>query len=169
MGSGDARPSLRLPAIVMAALLFLGAGQAKSYPACSDDLATIMWDGGSAQFSIEIAATPQEREKGLMFREKLASSAGMLFIYDRPGRPAFWMHNTLIPLDMLFLGQDGRVNAVHAMAEPLDDTPIPGPDGTLMVLEINGGLAGRLGITPGAVLRHPRLAQDVALLPCDEP
>ncbi|MCB2128057.1 MAG: DUF192 domain-containing protein [Rhodobacteraceae bacterium] len=168
MGSVHARHSLRLPGIIVAALCF-SAGQAPAYPACSDDLASIVWDGGSAQFSIEIAATPQEREKGLMFREKLASSAGMLFIYERPGRPAFWMHNTLIPLDMLFLGADGRVNAVHAMARPMDDTPIPGPDATLMVLEINGGLAARLGITPGAVLRHPRLAQDTALLPCDEP
>ena len=69
------------------------------------------------------------------------------------------MRNTLIPLDMLFVGPDGAVNRIHHDARPRDETPIPGGDNVLMVLEVNGGLA-LFGITPGSELRHPRLDQD---------
>ena len=92
-----------------------------------------------------------------MHREKLATSAGMLFVYDRPQRVSFWMRNTLIPLDMLFLDADGRVTRIHENAVPLDETGIEGGTGVQYVLEINGGLAGRLGITEGSELRHPAI------------
>ncbi|MGC1428681.1 MAG: DUF192 domain-containing protein [Albidovulum sp.] len=123
-------------------------------------------DGGGARFAIEVADEPHERERGLMFRDNLSTSAGMLFIYAQPQRMSFWMRNTLIPLDMIFIGADGRVNAVHSMAIPGDETPIPGPDNTLMVLEIRGGLSERLGLGEGAELRHPALDQETALWSC---
>nr|WP_245873081.1 DUF192 domain-containing protein [Albidovulum inexpectatum] len=129
-------------------------------------MAEFRWDGGAARFSVEIADDESERARGLMHRESLPRGAGMLFVYDRPGPVAFWMKNTLIPLDMIFVAPDGRVTAVHSMAKPLDLTPIPGPSDTVMVLEINGGLARALGLGPGAVMRHPRLDQDKALWPC---
>lgn len=103
-----------------------------------------------------------------MFRESLPPSAGMLFVYDRPGRPSFWMKNTLIPLDMIFADPSGRVTRVHAMARPGDTTPIPGGEGVQFVLEINGGLAARLGIAPGAEMRHPAVNQTQAAWPCAE-
>lgn len=137
--------------------------------ACSDSQAEFRWPDGGARFVVEIADTNDERAKGLMLREDLSASAGMLFIYDRPQAVSFWMKNTLIPLDMVFIGPDGRVNGVHANAVPGDLTPIPGPDGTIMVLEIKGGLAKRLGLGEGAEMRHPRIAADVALWPCDQP
>jgi len=150
----------------LALLLVAGAGQG-ARAACSDGRVEFRWDGGQARFSVEIADDEAERAQGLMFRQELPASGGMLFIYDRPQAVSFWMKNTLIPLDMVFVGADGRVNGVHANAVPGDLTPIPGPQATLMVLEIQGGLAARLGLAEGAEMRHPRLAQAGALWPCD--
>ncbi len=110
---------------------------------------------------------PEERARGLMFVEDLAPMTGMLFIYDRPQPVSFWMRNTLIPLDMLFLDATGTVRRIHENAVPLDETPIPGGDDILAVLEINGGMSGRLGIEEGSVLRHPDLPQDQAAWPCE--
>jgi uncharacterized protein len=121
---------------------------------------------GMARFSVELADTPETRSRGLMFRERLARSAGMLFIYDAPQRATFWMRNTLIPLDMIFVDATGAVRHVHHDAIPGDETTIDGGPEILMVLEINGGLARDLGITPGSQLRHPGLAGDIALWPC---
>jgi uncharacterized protein len=97
----------------------------------------------------------------------MATSAGMLFVYDKPQRASFWMKNTLIPLDMIFADPQGRVTAVHADAVPGDTTPIDGGMGVQLILEINGGLAARMGIVPGAELRHPAIAQGAAVWPCD--
>ena len=133
---------------------------------CRDDLALFRFPGGQAQFSVEIADDTAERAQGLMHRAALPASAGMLFIYDQPQPAAFWMKNTLLPLDMIFIDAAGRVTRVHENAKPLDETPIPGGDGVLMVLEINGGLARRIGIAPGAELAHPRLAQATAAFSC---
>lgn len=117
---------------------------------------------GQARFSVEVVDTPQERSVGLMHRESLPTSAGMLFVYDKPQRVAFWMRNTLIPLDMIFLDASGVVQHIHENAVPLDETSIPGGDNIQFVLEINGGLAGRLGIDVGSELRHPAIGDDAA-------
>ncbi len=135
--------------------------------ACRGDVAEFRWDGGSARFSVEIADTETERATGLMNRAGMPRGAGMLFIYDSPRDVAFWMKNTLIPLDMIFVEPDGHVAKVHADAVPGDLTPIPGARGTQLVLEINGGLAGRIGLTEGAEMRHPAVDQAKALWPCE--
>lgn len=102
-----------------------------------------------------------------MFRENLARYGGMLFVYDAPSRVSFWMKNTLIPLDIIFLGPRGVVRRVHANAVPGDLTGIPGGhDDILAVLEINGGLSAVLGIGEGAELRHPAFG-DTAAWPCN--
>ena len=134
---------------------------------CRPDMAEFMWDGGGARFAVEIADDEAERARGLMNRESLASGSGMLFVYDQPSDVAFWMKNTLIPLDMVFIDDAGRVTGVHENAVPGDLTPIPGPEDTLMVLEIRGGLAARLGLGRGAVLRHPALDPGEAAWPCE--
>ncbi len=97
-----------------------------------------------------------------MNRDHLASTAGMLFIFDPPRSVSFWMRNTLIPLDMIFLDRDGVVQRIHENAVPLDETPIPGGDGIFAVLEINGGLSRALGIAPGSQLRHPAFGSGAA-------
>ncbi len=138
------------------------------HAACRADAVDLRGGFGQARFAVEVADTAAARAKGLMFRESLARSAGMLFVYPGPQRVSFWMKNTLIPLDMIFADAAGRVTRVHAMAVPGDLTPIDGGEGVVAVLEINGGLARQLGIAPGAELRHPALDQDTAVWPCGE-
>lgn len=148
----------------VAVLLALWAVQATA--ACAPDRVDLRGAWGQARFSVEVVDTRETRAEGLMFRESLPRSAGMLFIYDAPTAPSFWMRNTLIPLDIIFIAPDGAISRVHHEAVPLDETPIPGGDNVLMVLEINGGLARQFGIAPGSELRHPRLDQGAALWPC---
>ncbi len=135
---------------------------------CQVDRVDLRGPFGMASFSVEVADDMAERARGLMFRESMPSGAGMLFVYDRPQAVAFWMENTLIPLDMVFLDDTGTVRKVHANARPLDRTAIAGGEAVLAVLEINGGLAARIGIAEGAELRHPGLPQDRAAWPCGE-
>lgn len=125
-------------------------------------------NGALARFSVEVADDEAERAQGLMNRPALAKSAGMLFVYDHPRHAFFWMKNTLIPLDMIFADATGKVTVVHDRAVPLDETAIDGGEGVAYVLEINGGLAGALGIVPGSVLQSPLIAQDTAAWPCGE-
>ncbi|WP_324289783.1 DUF192 domain-containing protein [Frigidibacter sp. RF13] len=126
----------------------------------------LRWPGGGAVFSVEVADDDAERHLGLMNRDRMSAGHGMLFVYDRPRIVAFWMKNTRIPLDMIFVGGDGRVRKVHEGAKPFDETPIPGGEDIQFVLEINGGLARRLGIAPGAELRHPAIDSDAAAWSC---
>lgn len=150
----------------LAVLLLVWAGAAQAV--CAPGTVDLRGPWGQARFSVEIADTDESRALGLMHRESMARSSGMLFIYDRPTSPSFWMRNTLIPLDMIFVDPTGRVSHIHHEAVPLDETPIPGGDNVLMVLEINGGLARALGLSVGSEMRHGRLDQDTALWPCSE-
>ncbi len=150
----------------LAAALCIGGTAASAE--CASDRVDLRGEFGTARFSVELADDSSERAQGLMHRESLASSAGMLFVYERPQTATFWMRNTLIPLDMIFLEASGRVAKVHSNAIPLDETPIFGGDNILAVLEINGGLAARLGIDAGDELRHPALDQGSAVWRCVE-
>ena len=134
---------------------------------CADDKLTVSGEFGQATFAIDVADDAQERAKGLMFVEDMPMLTGMLFVYERPQSVSFWMKNTLIPLDMLFANPQGEILRIHENAVPGDLTPIPGGAGIQMVLEINGGLAQRLGIVEGDVMQHPSFGVD-AILPCVE-
>jgi uncharacterized membrane protein (UPF0127 family) len=147
------------------ALLCLAPCLALADP-CSPDRVEFRGPKGQSAFTVELARSPEERSIGLMNRQKLGASSGMLFVYEAPQPVAFWMENTLIPLDMVFLRGDGTVETVHAMAQPLDRTPIPGGDDIQFVVEINGGLAARLGIGPGDAMRSPLIDQARAAWPC---
>lgn len=136
--------------------------------ACAPDRVELQGPWGQAAFDIELADDDAERGRGLMFRENLPQQAGMLFIYDRPQTVAFWMRNTLIPLDMIFADKTGVVRKVHSNAVPLDETPIVGGNDILAVLEINGGLSERFGIAVGTLIRHPAFDQSTAAWPCAE-
>jgi uncharacterized membrane protein (UPF0127 family) len=147
--------------------LILAAMPVSAFADCSAGQVDIrLANGGMVRFSVELAADPASRAQGLMFREAMAKSAGMLFLYEQPQRAVFWMKNTLIPLDMIFADATGVVRHVHANAIPHDETGIDGGADILAILEINGGLAARLGITPGAVIRHPGLEQSTAAWGC---
>lgn len=161
----------RLRALMVLALaaalswLFVASGNAAA--GCRDDTVHLRGGWGQARFSVEIADTPESRARGLMYRESLPRSAGMLFVFDQPDRAVFWMENTLIPLDMLFIDPHGVVQHIHHQARPHDRTPIDGGENVLMVLEINGGLSRRLGIDKGSELRHPGLDPTKVAWPCN--
>ena len=150
----------------LALLAFLIPGAGAAAPDCQDTAVTLRGDWGSARFTVEIADDPDERAQGLMHRPSMPSGAGMLFVYEGPQSLTFWMRNTLIELDMLFIDPQGVVRHIHHRAQPLDETTIPGGDGLLAVLEINGGLAKRLGITEGSQIRHPAFAANDPAWPC---
>jgi len=155
---------------MLALAAMFAAGQAPfAAAACDPATVELRGDWGKARFHVEIADDAGERAQGLMFREKLGSSAGMLFVYPRPQRVAFWMQNTLIPLDMIFVNEHGVVTRVHDNAIPHDTTSIPGGDDVMVVLEINGGLAKALGIVPGSQLRNPVFAAHDPAWGCDGP
>ena len=142
------------------------ASAGAAWAECRDDSVWIKGDFGEARFSVEIADDPAEREIGLMNRPSMPISAGMLFVYDKPSTLAFWMRNTLIELDMLFVDETGVIRNIHARAIPLDETTIFGGEDLTHVLEINGGLAERMGIEVGDQLRHPSFSRESAIWPC---
>ena len=109
---------------------------------------TIASASGTHRFTVDVAATPEQQEKGLMFVKHLAPDRGMIFPYDPPQPVAFWMHNTLIPLDIIYIRADGTIARI-ANAKPLDDTPLPSGEPIAAVLEIAGGRAAELGIGEG--------------------
>lgn len=116
---------------------------------------TIETKQGPRAFYVELAETPEQQEKGLMNRTSLPEDAGMLFVFSNVSQRVFWMKDTLVPLDMLFLGEDGTVHHIHHMAKPLDRTMITSQRPVKAVLEINGGLSGTLGIEEGDKVIHP--------------
>jgi uncharacterized membrane protein (UPF0127 family) len=139
--------------LVAALLSWLPAGaQQQGLP--KSDL-TILSGSGKHVFHVELAATPEQMATGLMYRKSLAPDAGMLFDYGRPQPASFWMKNTLIPLDMIFIGGDGRIVNIHERAVPHSLDPIPSEGPIRGVLEVNGGTASRLGIKPGDRVLHP--------------
>lgn len=134
---------------------------------CSDSTLEVRHNGVQAQFSVELAVSASEQAQGLMHRESMGAFAGMLFVYDRPRSVSFWMKNTILPLDMLFIDGTGTVRRIVANATPFSTTPIPGGEGIQFVLEINGGTARMLGFSEGAQIRHPAISQKNAVWPCE--
>ena len=120
---------------------------------------TIETSGGKRHFAVEEAKTPEQMAQGLMYRRAMAADAGMLFEYERTQPVSFWMKNTLIPLDMLFIGADGTVLDIHERAVPLSLDPISTDKPVLAVLELNGGTVSRLGIKRGDRIDHPMFAK----------
>jgi uncharacterized membrane protein (UPF0127 family) len=106
-------------------------------------------------FTVEVARTPAERSRGLMYRESLAVDGGMLFDFGQPQPVTMWMRNTLIPLDMLFIDEDGRIRRIEANAEPLSLDTIASGAPVSAVLELNGGTAAILNIRAGDRVLHP--------------
>lgn len=146
---------MRRPVAALALLLAgLLASVVQAAP-CAADRITLMVSGGAVIFDIEIARTPEEQARGLMFRPALAPRAGMLFVYDPPQPARFWMKNTMISLDMLFIDDTGRVTGIAARTVPYSRETHASDGRVRAVLEINGGLSRALGIEPGTQAVHP--------------
>ncbi|MDE2350862.1 MAG: DUF192 domain-containing protein [Alphaproteobacteria bacterium] len=109
---------------------------------------------GPVRFTVELAADTRAQELGLMYRRHMAADAGMLFDFHRPQPVTFWMKNTILPLDMIFIRDDGTISTVRADAVPYSEALIPSAEPVRAVLEINGGQAAALGIAPGERVHH---------------
>jgi uncharacterized membrane protein (UPF0127 family) len=109
---------------------------------------TITAANGAHHFTVQVAATAEQQEHGLMFYRSLAPDEGMIFPYDPPQDVSFWMRNTLIPLDIIFIRPNGTIARI-TNAAPLDETPLPSGEPISVVLEIRGGRAAELGIREG--------------------
>jgi uncharacterized membrane protein (UPF0127 family) len=113
--------------------------------------------GSVHQFQVELALSSSQRGMGLMYRMDLPADKGMLFIFRDEALRSFWMRNTFIPLDIIYLDGNGRIVSIVGMAEPENDTPLPSEGPAKAVLEIQGGLSAKLGIGKGDVVRHTLL------------
>ena len=123
-------------------------------PACAAaalPVTTITVDGakGSNPFKVEVAGDSASQEKGLMYRKTLAPNAGMLFDFHTTVMTSFWMKNTVLPLDIIFVRSDGTISSIAANAVPFSEAAIPSSEPIRAVLEINAGRARQLGIEPG--------------------
>jgi uncharacterized protein len=105
-------------------------------------------------FAVEMASTPEEQAKGLMFRRQLPEGQGMLFDFHKEQPTSFWMKNTYIPLDMIFIRGDGRILRIAENTVPLSETLVPSGGPVRAVLEVIGGTAKKLGIAPGDRVGH---------------
>lgn len=130
-------------------LVVLLPGAAWAEAACAPDRLDLRWDGGKESFAVKVADDGAERAQGLMFVEAMPLSEGMLFVYEAPRRVSFWMKNTLIPLDLVFIRPDGSIVRIAENAVPMSLDPIPSLEPVGAVLEINGGRSAELGIKPG--------------------
>lgn len=112
---------------------------------------------GVHAFTVELATDDAERSRGLMFRKELPEGRGMLFDFERDQPVAFWMHNTYIPLDMIFIRGDGSILRIAENTEPLSDRLVPSGGPVRAVLEVIAGTARKLGIAPGDRVETPVL------------
>jgi uncharacterized protein len=110
---------------------------------------TVTSANGKHAFKVEVAGTTEEQAKGLMFRTAMGADEGMIFPMNPPRMASFWMRNTVIPLDLIFVGTDHKILNIAAQAVPYDETPLYSNGRVIAVLELNGGRAAQLGIAPG--------------------
>jgi uncharacterized protein len=120
-------------------------------PASAADLQKIeiASKNGTHPFNVELALTDDQRARGLMFRKELPDAQGMLFDFKVEQEVGFWMKNTYIPLDMIFIRADGTIRRIAANTEPLSERLVPSEGPIRFVLEVAGGSAKKLGIEPG--------------------
>lgn len=149
--------SLRLPLVLVLALLWPLLAAAQESPVARRETVTLHAGDEPYVFSAEIADTPAERARGLMFRTELADDHGMLFDFAEEAPRSFWMKNTLIPLDIIFAEADGDIVAIAENTTPLSEAPIPSGAPARFVFEVVGGTAERIGLKPGDRLEHRRV------------
>ena len=133
-----------------------------AFPALAQDAGTVTADigGQTVSWSVEIADDGPERSKGLMFRRSLAPGTGMLFDFSVTRPVSMWMRNTYVPLDMIFICEDGTVANIGADTTPLSEATVSSDGPVRYVLEINAGRAAELSVVPGTRLQHPSFASD---------
>jgi hypothetical protein len=141
--------------LVLVLLLFGVVGAEAALAALKQSSLAIDTASATLRFTVELAISPEDQAQGLMYRRSLPRDAGMLFDFGRTRPAEFWMKNTLIPLDMLFIAADGHIADIHERAVPLSEATIESKVPVRAVLELNGGTVSRLGIKPGDLVHHP--------------
>ncbi len=131
---------------------YTGSGSAEAKMA--RDTVWLVTGGKEYKIDAEIAATLEDASLGLMYRTELPENEGMLFPSQFPREISMWMRNTYIPLDMLFIREDGIIHRIEAMTEPHSEAIISSKGAVAAVLELKGGSAARLGLIPGDLVRH---------------
>jgi len=140
--------------VALAAAVFLVSGaQARTVAKTAHEPLEVVTDHGRAHFQVELADDTAERERGLMFRKTLAPDRGMLFDFKTPREVAFWMRNTLIPLDIIFITKNMTIAGIVENAEPRTETLREVDAPSLYVLEVNGGYCAAHKVTKGAKVR----------------
>ena len=143
---------MRVTAFALLVAFVLAAGASR---AAETSLVEIASKGGVHAFTVELVDNDADRAKGLMYRKSLPEGTGMLFDFKRDQDVSFWMQNTYIPLDMLFIRGDGRILRIQENAEPLSTKLIPSGGPVRAVLEVIGGTTRKLGIAAGDRVAHP--------------
>lgn len=138
-----------------AALAAVAALPGRPVAAFAESELVILSEGRRHRFQVELARTPDERSRGLMFRRELAADRGMLFDFGRDAPVAMWMKNTYLPLDMLFIDANGRITRIAADTVPHSEAVIASGGPVRAVLEVPAGTAARLDITAGDRVLHP--------------
>ena len=150
------------PALRRVGLALAIAGAGLSLPVLADESRLVLHSAsGDYTFHVSIADTDAARAQGLMFVTELADDEGMLFDFKQERPVSFWMRNTFIPLDMVFVGADGVVKTIHVNARPHDVTSIPSEVPVQFVLEIPGGRSVEIGLKPGDTMEHDRVGAPV--------
>lgn len=158
-GRSDAGPALGITSAAHAGGARPHAGSQSGKPQRLETTKlTVVGQGGKRHvFTVEMARTPQEQEIGMMYRKSVEPDAGMLFLFSEPRQAAFWMYNTYIPLDLIFIDRNGQIESIAANAAPHSLKPRQSRGPVVAVLEIAGGRSAELGIAEGDTILHPEL------------
>ncbi|PPQ37349.1 hypothetical protein SAMN06265338_107121 [Rhodoblastus acidophilus] len=156
---------MRIPVCLVLAALVLATAPVESIGAraleaiqVATEKLTLETKDGPRTLDVEVARDPAARERGLMYRRHLPENRGMLFDFDHEQTVLMWMKNTYIPLDMIFIGRNGKVTHIEADTEPLSEAIISSQGPAFAVLEVNAGVAKKLGLKAGDLVRHPLFA-----------
>lgn len=140
--------------LVLASLIVALFASATSVFGQALEQLTVVTTSGRHVFQVEVMRTPDQRSKGLMFRRFMPADRGMLFDFERVEPVAMWMQNTFISLDMVFIRADGTVARIAEQTEPLSTRTIPSGEPVLGVLEVNAGIASKIGLKAGDKVEH---------------
>jgi len=141
---------LARPLLALLVLLIVGCRDGGP----SSGLRVVPMTIGNSKFNLEVADTPETQEKGLMKRDSMPSDHGMLFVFDKAAKRNFWMKNTRIPLDIIYLDETGKVVSIKQM-KPYDQTGVSSDFPAKYAIELNAGAASKAGVKVGTVLNIP--------------
>ena len=155
MGGAELAGLLWRVVVVTAALFAPACERDRSRPATdAADAGTVRMQIGNQSFTLEVAATPKAQQLGLMHRQSMPADWGMIFVFPEERQLGFWMKNTLIPLDIIYLDRDSKVVSIRQM-KPLDETSVPSGAPAMYAIELNEGAAAKAGVKVGDVLEVP--------------